>query len=52
MKPVDLMITNPQVRAECAKLLVNAGYRVCVQNKQIGATKKQVLVVDKPEKEE
>lgn len=48
---VELLITNAQDRAECAKILVKAGYRVCQATKQIGFAKKLVLVVDLPEKE-
>ena len=52
MKSAELVITNANDRAECAKILVKAGYRVCVASKTVGKTKKQVLVVDKPQGEE
>lgn len=52
MKIAELVITNTQERAECAKILVKADYRVCVVSKTVGKTKKQVLVVDKPQGEE
>lgn len=43
MKTAELVITNAQERAECAKILVKAGYRVCVVSKTVGKPKSRCL---------